>query len=355
MSATRVGPVVIVGAGLIGTSIGLALASGGEQVHLIDRSSSHALVAAGLGAGVVERPAPDSVRLVVVATPPDSVATVVVTALKAYPNAVVTDVASVKGSVHRRLAASGADLTRYVGSHPMAGSQHAGPLTAVAELFVDRTWVITASPQNDPADVERVRDLARACGARIIEMEADEHDQAVAQVSHVPQLMSTLTAGHLRAVPEPHLHLAGQGIRDVTRIAASDPVLWRQIIGANRHAIRAELEGIRADLDELFDVLDDPDQLEVFMARGRTGAKALPGKHGSRPSDWTSVVVEIPDAPGALARLFADIEAVGVNVEDLAIEHDAAREVGYLSVEVSPDRAEHLKDAMRERGWALRA
>lgn len=349
------GPVVIVGAGLIGTSVGLALRTAGEQVHLADRSMSHALVAAGLGAGVVDRAEPDEVRLVVVATPPAAIARVVQETLRRFPNAVVTDVGSVKGRILEELRAAGTDLTRYVGSHPMAGSQHAGPLTAVAELFVDRTWVVTAQPDNDPHDVERVLRLAEQCGAHVVEMASDAHDEAVAQVSHLPQLMSTLTAGHLRQVPGANLQLAGQGIRDVTRIAASDPVLWRQIITANSQAIRRELEGVREDLEELFGLLDEPERLEEFMARGRNGARMLPGKHGAHPADWQAVVIEIPDTPGALGHLFQDIGTEGVNVEDLSIEHDAKREVGYLSVEVSPPVAEKLRSAMRAKGWTLRA
>lgn len=353
--AGPVGPVVIVGAGLVGASIGLALRTSGEQVHLVDRSMSHAVVAAGLGAGVVERADPAEVRLVVAATPPDVIPRVVLESLRRYPHAVVTDVGSVKGRILAELRASGTDLSRYVGSHPMAGSQQAGPLTAVAELFVDRTWAVTAAPENRPEDVARVRRMAELCGAHVVAMAADDHDEAVAQVSHLPQLMSTLTAGHLRQVPGEHLQLAGQGIRDVTRIAASDPVLWRQIISANAAAIRRELEGVRHDLDELFAVLDDPEALERFMDRGRSGARLLPGKHGAHPADWVAVVIEIPDTPGALGRLFHDIGAEGVNVEDLSIEHDAKREVGHLSVEVSPPVAERLREAMRAKGWALRA
>ncbi|WP_420175005.1 prephenate dehydrogenase [Luteococcus sp. OSA5] len=350
----ELGPVVVIGAGLIGASIGMALTSAGERVHLVDASNVHAVVAAGLGAGLIDFPQTETIRLVVVATPPSAVVQEVLEALELSPDAVVTDVSSVKGRVLDKLRATGADISRYVGSHPMAGSQFAGPLTASGELFVDRTWVVCPRLDNAPEHVERVRQLARTCGARLVEMEAADHDEAVARVSHVPQLMSSLTAGNLRDVPERHLQLAGQGVRDVTRIAASDPVLWRQIIQANSSAIRLELEGIRRDLDELFVVLDDPTGLEGFMARGRDGARTLPGKHGSGPVEWESVVIEIPDTPGALAHLFADIGAEGVNVEDLSIEHGSTREVGYLSVQVSPTQAEHLREVMADKGWTLR-
>lgn len=345
------GPVVIIGAGLVGASIGCALTEAGIKVHLEDRVPSHAIVAAGRGAGVVTRAPADLVTLVVVATPPASVAATVDEALGRFPNATVTDVASVKAGILERLDSE--DASRYVGSHPMAGSQFTGPLTASATLFVDRTWVLTPSAANDPRDVERVRALARACGSRIVEMDPTTHDQAVAQVSHLPHLMSILTAGHLREVPGDHLMLAGQGIRDVTRIAGSDPVLWRQILFANRGAVRQELAGVRADLDELLEVLDSPEDLEAFLARGRAGVRSLPGKRGPGPDEFVTVTIEIPDTPGALARLFADIGEAGINVEDLSIEHDPDRHFGFLSVAVDPVAAEELARAMDKAGWTV--
>jgi prephenate dehydrogenase len=346
--------VVVIGAGLVGASIGMALVGKGHDVHLRDRVSSHARVAAGLGAGTTEKAAPEEVDLVVVAVPPGAIVSAVLGALERYPHAVVTDVGSVKGAVLADLAASGADLSRYVGSHPMAGSQHAGPLTSTADLFVDRTWVVTPHLTAAPGAVARVERLARDCGGRVVVLDAREHDEAVAQVSHLPQLMSSLTAGRLVDVPEEHLRLAGQGIRDVTRIAGSDPDLWQQIVAANADAVRTELLAVQEALAGLVAVLDDPEAVREFIARGRRGTRALPGKHGHRATDFAHVVVEIPDAPGALARLFADIDAAGVNVEDLAIEHDEVREVGYLSVAVTPDRVESLTSQMIESGWTVR-
>lgn len=345
------GPVVIIGTGLVGASIGCALTASGYRVHLEDRVPSHAIIAAGRGAGVVTAASPAAVQLVVVATPPATVAAVVGDALDRFPQATVTDVASVKAIIIDSIDA--VDAHRYVGSHPMAGSQFTGPLTADADLFIDRTWVITPTQANASDDIDRVAQLAAICGARVVWMDPLEHDQAVAQVSHVPHLMSILTAGHLREVPSNHLPLAGQGIRDVTRIAGSDPGLWRQILWGNRAAVRAELAGVREDLDELLQVLDDPEGLEGFLERGRAGARSLPGKHGLSADAFITVTIEIPDAPGALAKLFADIDAAGINVEDLSIEHDPSRLYGYLSVAVDPGSVQALAAAMRGQGWEL--
>lgn len=353
-AAADVDPVVIIGAGLIGASIGCALTSQHVEVYLDDKERSHTMVAATRGAGIVAKPNPRLVRLVVVAVPPAAIPDVVEASLRRYPNAVVTDVGSVKGMIRAELEARGVDLTRYVGSHPMAGTQFAGPLTAVAELFVDRTWVITPAEVNPAWCVQRVHALIALCGARMVERSPFDHDRAVAEVSHLPQLMSSLTAARLRDVPAEDLQLAGQGVRDVTRVAASDPALWRQIIGANRDQVLIQLRAVRDDIDRLVETLADPDEVADVLDRGRTGARALRGKHGRDLRDMVAVVVEIPDTPGALARLFSDIDAAGVNVEDVSIEHDPQREAGFLSVEVTHEKSDVLRDAMRSRGWSVR-
>jgi len=346
--------VLIIGAGLIGSSIGLVLTKRGDQVYLRDEQPSHALIAASLGAGSVDTPPAGDVALVVVAVPPAVAGQVVAQALADFPAAIVTDVASVKSPILASLAASGVELDRYVGSHPMAGSDRSGPLTATADLFVDRIWVITAQAESSPFAVAAVSHLAEVCGARIETMTPAEHDVAVAEVSHVPQVISSLMAGNLRGVPASHLRLAGQGVRDVTRLAGSEPVMWSQIITANRAAISDRLGRIVDALRVLIAELDSPAAVTAFLESGGAGARALPGKHGRLPSDYAHVVVEIPDSPGALGRLFSDVEVVGVNVEDLSIEHDQQRAVGYISIAVEPAKAASLADAIVGRGWTVR-
>ncbi|MFZ2429227.1 MAG: prephenate dehydrogenase [Propioniciclava sp.] len=355
MIQVSLSPALVIGTGLVGASVAQAMTRAGVEVHLSDARYSHAVVAASRGAGTLSVLDPSAYQLVVVAVPPASLATVIADALGTYPNATVTDVGSVKGVVLGQLRATGVDLSRYCGSHPMAGSQKDGPLTASPDLFVDRTWVITPHDTSAAQSVLVVRRLAELCGARLVTMAAQHHDEAVGQVSHIPQLMSALVAGGLLDVPAEHLQLAGQGLRDVTRIAGGDPKLWRQIIAANSGALRIELEELHEDLGKLITVLDDPDAVEAFLARGRRGTQALPGKHGSAPSAWVEVVIEIPDAPGALARLFADIEAAGVNVEDITIEHDPGRPVGMLGVHVEPAASAVLATAMTDHGWTVRS
>jgi len=350
-------PTLIIGAGLIGASIGQRLTQLGEEVFLDDTDHAHAVVAASRHAGVVAKPRPESVALVVVATPPSCAAETVVRALRTYPNATVTDVASVKGNIEQlvlRFAEDATAAARYVGSHPMAGSHHAGPLTATPDLFIDRPWVLVERAGQSQLAVATVTSLIKACDGRLIRLSSQEHDRAVAMVSHLPQLMSSLTAARLMGAPASDLALAGQGLRDVTRIANSDVALWCQIVALNTPSVRVQLEAVRDDLENLISHLHDPQAVEDILQRGRDGVASLPGKHGHAASNLEAVVVRIPDTPGALARLFTDIQQQGINVEDLSIEHDQLSAVGYLSVQVTPERSAELADALRDADWVVR-
>lgn len=343
--------VLVLGAGLVGSSLGLALTRAGYDVVLWDIAASHALVAAGLGAGRVSDERTDNPDIVVVATPPDVIPGLVAEVLGKFPDAVITDVGSVKAPILAAIDRLAPEHRRYVGSHPMAGSQFTGPLTASGDLFRDRTWVVTPEPENSPEDVAVIEQLAHDVGARVVTMPANEHDEAVAQVSHLPHLMSILTASHLREIPQSNLRLAGQGIRDVTRIAGSDPALWRQILTSNAAAVRHELLGVSRDLTQLIDLLDNPAELERFLGVGQAGALSLVGKHGQEPLDMLEVTVEIPDEPRALARLFTDIGEMGFNIEDFELTHDPVREIGYLSIAVEREDAEKLRARIVEGGW----
>ncbi len=347
---------VVIGVGMVGTSIALAAARSGAAVELRDRNTSHALVAAGLGAGSVTPHVPETVSLVVVAVPPDHCAAVIAEALATWPTATVTDVASIKGTLVSQLRdlVDAKMLRRYVGSHPMAGSHRSGPVNGDADLFVDRTWVITPHRVNAEADVDRVRALATTAGAVLVEMSPDDHDRAVAAVSHLPHLASVLVAEQLDDVPTDHLRLAGQGLRDVTRIAASDPDLWVQILTANAQAVRARLERLRDGVDQLLASFDERGSLTAVLDAGVDGTKRIPRKHGQADLVWAEVVVEIPDTPGALAKLFAEVGEAGINIEDMSIEHDQNREVGHLALLVTPAFEPQLRELLGRNDWTVR-
>jgi prephenate dehydrogenase len=347
------GPVEVVGAGLIGTSIALVCSRLGIDVVLRDTSEENVRTAHGLGAGRAARP-DDRPQLVVVAVPPAAVADGIVDAL-ARTAAVVTDVGSVKAAPLEEVAARvGADdLARYVGSHPMAGSERSGPLAASAALFDGRPWAVTPHPLARPDAVGLVEALVLECGAAPIVMEPTEHDQAVARISHLPHLAAVLVAGRLATAPAEHLALSGQGVRDVTRVAASDPELWQQILEANSEAVLDLLAEVRADLDALMTAVASdagPDLVEI-LTRGNAGTAAIPGKHGGPARPTRSVFVAVPDHPGELARLFGDAGEIGINIEDVHIDHDPGRPVGLTELVVERGSAERLLAALESRGW----
>jgi prephenate dehydrogenase len=346
------GPVHVVGAGLLGTSVGLAVSRAGLEVWLSDANHEHVRTAFGLGAGM-PAPASGEPQLTVVAVPPDHIAELVVEALGR--GGVVTDVGSVK-SLPLEAVADLVDetvLARYVGSHPMAGSERSGPLAASAALFDGRPWAITPHVHSSPEAVDLVEALARLCGAQPVRLSPVEHDRAVARTSHLPHLLAVLTAGQLAEAQPEHLSLSGQGVRDVTRIAAGDPEMWGQIIRANRVAVTEILRDVAGDLDRLLAVLDgaDEESLTDILTRGVSGTQAIPGKHGGPALATASVFVSVPDHPGELARLFADVGEIGVNIEDLHIDHDPGRPVGLVELVVSDTAAESLRSSLESREW----
>ncbi len=351
-TATIEGPVAVIGCGLLGTSIGLACRRAGLEVLLEDVSAEHLRTASGLGAGRPRRSG-DRPQLVVVAVPPDHLGPTLVTAL-ADPDVAVTDVGSVKTAPLDAVLADARDAAaRYVGSHPMAGSERSGPLAASAALFDGRPWAITPHDTSGPWALGLVEALVALCGGVDVRLEPHEHDRAVARISHLPHLVAVLMARRLADAPAQHLALSGQGVRDVTRVAASDPGMWQQIVAANAPAVLPLLREVREDLDALMDAVEDSDreQIGTVLAQGVLGTRAIPGKHGGPSRPMRSVFVSVPDHPGELARLFADAGASEVNIEDVHIDHDPGRPVGLLELVVEDGRAEHLLASLEARGW----
>ena len=354
------GPVVVVGTGLLGTSIGLGLRGRGVAVYLSDPSPTNQAVAVDIGAGLpLARLEGEAPELVVVAAPPDVTADVVARALADYPEAVVVDIASVKASILAELRTRGAELGRYVGTHPMAGREKSGPVAARGELFTSMPWVICPTPETRPEALQAARALAGDLGAVVSEFGAEEHDEAVALVSHLPQVMSSLVASRLQGTPLHALSLAGNGLRDVTRIAASDPTLWVQILGANADKVVDILHGVREDLNRLIGTLEDPTapgarlDLAQLISEGNAGQSRIPGKHGGPPQAYSWLTVLVDDTPGQIAKLLTEIGEIGVNLEDLRLDHSSGQNVGMVELSVLPNKHELLIEALNDRGWRV--
>ncbi|KUN84357.1 prephenate dehydrogenase [Streptomyces bungoensis] len=356
---------LVIGTGLIGTSAALALTQRGVVVHLVDHDPEQARTAAALGAGTDGAPE-GPVDLAIVAAPPAHVAAVLADAMRRGAARGYVDVASVKGGPRRELEALGLDLTSYLGSHPMSGREKSGPLAATGDLFEGRPWVLTPTRDTDTEVLNLALELVSHCRAVPVVMDADAHDRAVALVSHMPHLVSSMVAARLEHAEEAAVRLCGQGIRDVTRIAASDPRMWIDILSANPGPVADLLSDVAADLTETVEALrslqssdeakrrDGTAGVEDLLRRGNAGQVRVPGKHGSAPRVYETVAVLIDDQPGQLARIFADAGQAGVNIEDVRIEHATGQQAGLVQLMVEPRAVPVLTAALRERGWALR-
>ena len=350
-------PVRIVGTGLLGTSIGLALRELGVDVVLANRSPAALRLAVDYGAGREAKP-DDNPGLVIVAVTPDVTADVVAAELAAHPDALVTDVASVKAGILNDLTARGADVARYLGSHPMAGRERGGAMAARADIFLGRPWVITPHAATTEEQQRTLEDLALDLGSAPIRLSPEEHDRGVALVSHVPQVVASLLAARLLGASESVPSLAGQGLRDTTRIASSDPELWIQILAANSGPVGEVLHAFRDDLDAVIQALANPTgpgaptRIAATLTRGNQGVARIPGKHGG-DDRYATLVVQVADEPGELARLLTEIGEEGVNMEDLRLEHSPGAQIGFAEIAVLPSAAHTLAEALTARGWSL--
>lgn len=352
------GPVLVIGTGLIGTSVALALRASNVDVLLEDLSVDHAKTAESMGAGRLLRP-DDAPHLVVVAVPPRHAGRAMAEAARRFPEATITDVTSVKAPVLAEAVALGADPARLVGGHPMAGREVAGAAAARADILTDRWWILTPSGDTDDDRLRQVHRLVTACGAFAIQMSAQDHDRAVALVSHAPQLLSSTLAAQLVGARDEHVRVAGQGLRDMTRIAASDSSLWTDILTVNAEQVADVLEGVVADLSEQLLALravadgraDQAARVTAELVEGAAGRARIPGKHGATAAAFADVEVTIADRPGEMARLFTAVSETSVNLEDMRIEHVLGRPSGVVLLSVRPEAAPTLVAALRDRGF----
>lgn len=359
------GPVAICGAGLIGGSLALALrAAGTEDVRVADRDPHvrSVLAARDPDLHVLDdwTTAATGAALVVAAVPPSAVADVLRIAVAvAAPDAVLTDVAGVKGPVAAAVRpALGAAAPRWVGGHPMAGSERSGPEAADATLFTGATWVLTPEEGTDDDALRRVGTMVRAVGGRVLVLDPAGHDTTVALVSHLPQLVASVladvTADAVGVERDALMAVAGPGFRDTTRIAASDPALWLDVLGGNRPAVLAALEAFGARLATLTAAVrtEDDAALEAVLTRASAARRRLLPKALDAPV--VDLIVPLRDRPGELARAATAVGRAGVNIEDLGLRHATAADRGSLVVRVRADDADRAESALAVEGWQVR-
>jgi prephenate dehydrogenase len=338
----------VVGLGLIGGSVGRALRARGWQVHGTDVDDGR--VAGAVARGVVDGAGLDpGAEITFVAVPALAAADAVKGALAAT-SGLVTDVAGVKASV----VAAVTD-PRFLGGHPMAGSEQEGLDGADPDLFEGAIWVLTPTAETSDALFATVASIVSALGAEVVALSPERHDSLVAVVSHVPHLAAAtlMTLADDRA--EEHaalLRLAAGGFRDMTRIASGHPAIWPDICEENRDAIVEGLDGLIAGLTSIRDVVDRGDRHALLgvLTRARQARANLPSRV-ARPADLSEVRIPIPDRPGAAAEVFTLAAELGVNVADFEVYHSAEGDRGIMILLIEAANGELFRGGLIARGF----
>jgi prephenate dehydrogenase len=343
----------IVGTGLIGTSFALALAQKGHELELFDLNKEHEAIAHDLvGRAVSANPTTDP-EIVVIATPVHLVFPTLLAEFSRYPEARFIDISGLKSNLLLEVGRIPGLNARFLGTHPMAGRESVGPTSARGDLFEGRAWIVTPSSQTSPELLEVVRHIIESTGATVFELEPELHDERIALISHLPQVVSSLLGGELVERGSDELTLAGAGLRDTTRLAGSSPELWSHLLTFNAHELRPLLESFKESIDKLIDHLNegDIDGVRAFMEAGNRGRAKIPGKHGGKDREYHLLPIVIEDKPGQLSKIFQECERAGVNVEDLQIEHSPGQETGLITLSLSASDAQILHGHLTKAGW----
>jgi prephenate dehydrogenase len=346
----KLAQVRIVGTGLIGSSIGLALAQQGISVIPVDRDKDAQRLAEDLlGGALGEGPA----DLTIIATPPAVVLEVLQSEFERNVNGRFIDVSSVKNNLLHQIESFPEIAKRFVGTHPMAGRERGGAQSAQSDLFQGRAWLITPTSKSEPDVLEAAMILAESLGAKSYQMTGTEHDAAMASISHLPQIVSTALASSIKE--SNRLDLAGQGLRDMTRLAASDAQLWGEILFANSSEVITSLDKFEKQIRLLRRAIEERniEQLRLIFGAGASGKDAISGKHGSKARNYIQLLIVIEDKPGQLSRLFTESAEVQANIEDLSIEHSPGQETGLITLSFSPEDAPRVMKHLQSKSWKV--
>ena len=342
----------VIGTGLIGASIGIALRSRGWHVTGRDLDPLRQRQALDLGALDSVGEDPDA-EVLFIATPASSVA---VEACKALDGSdrrsdlIVTDVAGVKTSVVAQV-----NRPAFVGGHPMAGSEQIGLQGVDPDLFVGATWVLTPTESTDPEMYARLRDIVSSLGADAVALSPEQHDSLVAVVSHVPHLAAATLMNLADSLATEHaalLRLAAGGFRDMTRVAAGDPAIWPDICIDNSEAIVHTLDLLLANLKSMRDKIASANRSALLDELGNAAAARRSLPSGTvQPEFLAEIRVPVPDRPGVLSEITTLAGDMGVNILDLEIAHSAEGDRGVLVLVVDRSSSEILHGALTERSY----
>ncbi|HSB84693.1 MAG TPA: prephenate dehydrogenase/arogenate dehydrogenase family protein [Ilumatobacteraceae bacterium] len=338
----------VAGLGLIGGSIALALRGRGWHVTGDDIDATRverALTLSAVDAGGVDADA----EVTFVATPVLAIADRVKRAL-AETKGLVTDVGGVKAGIVAAI-----DDPRFIGGHPMAGSELDGFDGADAAMFEGAVWVLTPTPTTADDTFSRVAAVVAELGADVVALPAERHDQVVAVISHVPHLAAATLMGLASDRAEEHaalLRLAAGGFRDMTRIASGHPSIWIDICAENRDAILSALDGLIDGLASMRDVVDRDDRNALFdrLQQAREARSNLPSRV-TQPGELAEVRIPIPDRPGAAAEVFTLAAELGVNIASFEVVHSVEGNRGVAVVLVDVASADLFRGGLMARGY----
>jgi prephenate dehydrogenase len=346
--------VKIVGSGLIGTSIGLALAQKNIKVLMVDSSDSAASMAQSLVDPGTRFTADHVFDVVVIAVPPSAFREVVALEKNMNTSSTFVDILSIKTKPQHEVDTFDGLPQRFVGTHPMAGREVSGAKSARGDLFTGRSWIICPSKQTTSASEAIALELIELCGGVAVKLSAEEHDQAMALVSHTPQILASLMAAALNGAKPEWLNLIGQGFRDMTRIADSDSNLWQEILSENSINITEVLSKVRKELERVESNLSGPNFAKEIIKSGNMGRSVIPGKHGGAARKYIYLHIVIDDKAGQLAAIFNDCAKANINIEDVSIEHTPGQNTGLVTLSVlEAKKAEHLEQYLITSGWKV--
>ena len=352
--------VALLGTGLIGGSIGLGLRRSQPGLTITGYDRDPGTAATALRRGAVSRTADNPAAavsgadLVVLAAPLGQLQELFdAIGPHVAEDATVTDVASAKAAVVA--AGQGSVGPRFVGGHPMAGSERHGIDAADPDLFDDASWVLTPTEATSSHAYATASELATTLGARVVAVQPMEHDALVARLSHVPQLVASAlvdvasTAGDKESL----LGLAGGGFRDVTRIAASNPEMWTPILRTNRRAVLDSLARLGESMRDVAALIDGErwSELEAWLGRSRAARLELFAKPDVT-GEPIALSLVVPDRPGVLAEVTTEAGKLGANIEDLRIVHSTEGGRGRLEIVVAGrEQADGLSRALEALGY----
>jgi len=338
----------IVGLGLIGGSIALALTERGWTVAGDDEN--RARVDQALRMGVISAAGLDPQATITFVATPVLVLVDQVRRALAETTGLVTDVGGVKATVVNAI-----DDPRFVGGHPMAGSELDGLDGADGSMFAGAVWVLTPSSHTADTTFSAVAAVVAELGADVVAMPADHHDLTVAVISHVPHLAAATLMGLASERAEEHaslLRLAAGGFRDMTRIASGQPTIWLDICAQNRPAILSALDGLIHGLQGMRAVVDTDDRHELHrkLTQARDARANLPAR-GTHPGELAEMRIPIPDRPGAAAEVFTLAAELGVNIASFEVVHSVEGNRGVAVLLVDAAKVEMYRGGLLARGY----